>query len=243
MAESERGVSAVADPSGDVCAVAEVALAMAGVDLKGFKPVQFEFGQIHVRGGHMSKFAPMTTKTVRAQTGKDDTFVKLAFTESWLIHATTGQTKHSGSSFGRTSLLSELRTTVEKLCDGELPQASDTQEVGVEGDDYDPMAEIDQSSEATPAHTKVAGVPGVKRTRYYKNLCKNTVVTVNMPVRCPEQDAACTDLRRVKLLIEDRRQVWLHLDDLAWALQYLYVQNMLKGVPLVDPDSAGPGGA
>ena len=218
---------------------------MAGVELTKFKPVEFQFGQIHVRGGHTAKFSPLISKTVRSKDGSEEaTFVKLAFTDAWLIGVTTGQTKYSQSSFGRTAFFTDLRNHVEKLCDGEQPPESpDGQEVDVKGEDYDPMAEIDQSGGTAPGGTKVTGVQGVERTRYYKNHCKNTVVTVSMPVRCPEEDPKCTDLRKIKLFIEDRKQIWLHLDDPPWAVQYLYVQNMLKGVPLVSPDSAGPGGA
>ena len=207
--------------------------------MKGFKPVQFDFGQIHVRGGHVSKSSPMTSKTVRGEGGRDQTFVKLAVTEMWLIQATTGQTKYTQSSFGRTSLLTALHSSVEKFCDGELSVARGAHEVDVQGEDYDPMAEVEASP---PANTKVPG-NGNKRTRYYKNHCKKTCVTLQMPERCPEQDPKCTELRTIKLFIEDRKQIWLHLDDVEWAVKYLYAQNMLKGVPLVSPDSAGPGGA
>ena len=218
---------------------------MAGVDLKKFKPVEFQFGQVHVRGGHCGKFTPIATKTVRCKDSSvEERFVKLALTDQWLIGAATGTTKYTASSFGRTALLQDLRAHVEKLCDGEeASESPDGQEAEVQEEDYDPMAEIEQNEEAHADGTKVAGVQGVKRTRYYKNHVKNTVVTVSMPARCPEQDPNCKDVRKIKLFIEDRKQLWLHINDLPWAIQYLYVQNLLKGVPIVHPDSAGPGGA
>ena len=218
---------------------------MPGIDLTKFKPVEFEFGQVHVRGGHYGKFTPITTKTVRCQESSvEERFVKLALSDQWLIGATTGTTKYTASSFGRTSLLQDLRAHVEKLCDGEeASESPDGQEVEVQEEDYDPMAEIEQNDGAHADRTKVEGVQGVKRNRYYKNHVKNTVVTVNMPMRCPEQDPTCQDVRRIKLFIEDRKQIWLHINDVPWAVQYLYVQNLLKGVPIVHPDSAGPGGA
>ena len=64
-----------------------------------------------------------------------------------------------------------------------------------------------------------------------------------MPERCPEQDPLCQEVRKIKLFIEDRKQLWLHLNDMDWAVRYLYVQNMLKGVPMVSGDSAGPSGS
>ena len=213
---------------------------MAGLDWANFKPLEFQFAQVHVRGGHAGKFQPMNTRVVSSQESSvEETFVKMAFTEPWLIFLTTGQHRYTGSSFGRTTLLNDLRTRVEKFCDGE----AETEEQGA-GEDYDPMAEIDGAdSPGGPQGTKVAGVKGVKRARYYKNHCKNTVVTASLPARSPEEDPNCTDVRKLKLFIEDRKKVWLHLDDVPWAVRYLYGQNMLKGVPLVSPDSAGPGGA
>ena len=218
---------------------------MADFDIPKFKPVEFQFGQVHVRGGHGGKFMPVTTKVVRSKDSSvEERFVKLAFTDQRLISLTTGATKYSQSAFGRTSLLADLRTHVEKLCDGEeAPEETDGQEAEVQGEDYDPMGEIDENGGADADRTKVSGVQGFKRTRYYKNHVKNTVVTVSMPERCPEQDPLCQEVRKIKLFIEDRKQIWLHCTDLPWAVKYLYVQHMLKGVPMVSPDSAGPGGA
>ena len=45
----------------------------------------------------------------------------------------------------------------------------------------------------------------------------------------------------VSLYIVDRQQVWIDTDNVDWAVRYLYVQNLLKGVALVDPADAGPG--
>ena len=49
-------------------------------------------------------------------------------------------------------------------------------------------------------------------------------------------------MRPVKLFIIDRKTVWLSIDDVAWAVRYLYEQAHLKGVPVVVDDDAGPGG-
>ena len=70
---------------------------------------------------------------------------------------------------------------------------------------------------------------------------KHCIVMVNMATRCPEVDPKCTQMRPVKLFIEDRQKVWLSIDDVEWALTYLFTQNQLKGVPLLCDDDAGPG--
>ena len=51
----------------------------------------------------------------------------------------------------------------------------------------------------------------------------------------------CKEIRKVEVYIEDRKSIWLSIDDVEWALTYLFTQNQLKGVPLVDDDDAGPG--
>ena len=65
---------------------------------------------------------------------------------------------------------------------------------------------------------------------------------MNVASRCPEVDPNCTQMRPLKLFIADRKTVWLSIDDVAWAVHYLYDQHQ-KGVPLVADNDAGPVGA
>ena len=79
--------------------------------------------------------------------------------------------------------------------------------------------------------------------RYHRNHARDSITTIDMPVRCPEEDPDCTEMRKVRVYIEDRKQIWLDLNDVEWAVRYLFVQNHLKGVPLIPDDSTGPGDA
>ena len=141
--------------------------------------------------------------------------------------ATTGQSKCTASSFGRNSLLDSLREECRKLCDGEESSARD---ISRESEDYDPMADVEQVVAEVHSPGKTRG-RGQKRVRYYKNHASNTVVTLNVPVRCPGQHPNCTELRRIRLYITDRRSFWLDLADVEWAVRYLYIQNLLNGCP------------
>ena len=67
------------------------------------------------------------------------------------------------------------------------------------------------------------------------------MIAVDVPARGPEEDPWRTELRKVRLYIQDRRKVRLHLDDLEWAIKILCKQHRLKGVPLVTADDRGPG--
>ena len=210
---------------------------MASVNMTAFKPVRFSYGQIHFNGGLTGKPQPVISKTVRDSAGEDNTtFVKMSTGEQWLTCATTGQKRLSGGSFGRTSLLEDLRDKVKEYCDGDGPRSSgDT----MPSDEYDPMMEVEQEQvdSESPIKTKAQGQ---KRMRYYRNAAKNSVATFPMPVRCPEEDPECTEVRNIRVHVMDRKVLWLHIDDVDWAVRYLYVQNLLKGVPLVSDDSTGP---
>ena len=210
---------------------------MARVDTSLFRPLKFDFGEIHMSGGQSQRAYPMTSKVVEGADGENITFVKLAIAETWLIASTTGQKKITGSSFGRTSLLDDLRENIKKHC-GCPGSVSDPGPA--EGDDCDPMAEVEQEAADLPSGCKIKG-RGQKRLRYYRNHRNKTVVSMDMPVRCPEEDPTCAEMRKIRVYVEDRKQIWLDLKDAEWAARYLYIQNHLKGVPLIPDDSTGPG--
>ena len=211
---------------------------MAQVDMRRFKPLKYSFGQVHISGGDSDKSNPMATKVASEPGSASTTFVKLALTEKWLVMATTGQSKYTGSAFGRTALLDELRNKVQALCDGNDASYS-APEVN-ECEEYDPMAEVDQDGQDCQASSPTKS-RGAKRMRYYKNCARERIETFDMPVRCPQEDPNCSEFRKIKVYIQDRKQIWLDIQDVEWALRYLYVQHLLKGVPLVLEDSTGPG--
>ena len=101
------------------------------------------------------------------------------------------------------------------------------------------MAEVEQADHDVQTTPKTRG-RGQKRTRYYKNHVSKQVVTLSMPARCPEEAPNCTEVHTIRLYIGDRQQVWLDLADVEWAVRFLYVQNLFKGVPLIPGDSTGP---
>ena len=107
------------------------------------------------------------------------------------------------------------------------------------------MSEINSGSGASTGHTNLAicKASGGIRARYYRNQAKNCIVNIHMAVRCPEIDPKCKQMRPVTVFTENRITLWLSLDDLPWAIKYLFDQNQLKGVPVVDDGGVGPGAA
>ena len=109
--------------------------------------------------------------------------------------------------------------------------------------EYDPMEEIEVDDDDNPRSRGVGYIdPNSKRARYQKNKAKNRLLTVTVPAVAPEQDPMSTSTRTIQLYVVDRKQVWLDIDDVEWALRFLYMQFALKGVgvPVVYPDDSGP---
>ena len=203
-----------------------------------FKPVKFEFGQVHIAGGFMSRAAPVVSKSIEGSDRKQHIFVKMAANDTWLRNVTCGAGERTQAGFARTSLLGDLRDHIVRLADG--TDAIDATPVA-DDDGYDPMDEI--NSRPNTNCTSVLQADKRGRARYYKNKARNCIATVNVTSRPPEIDPNCTQMRAVKLFITDRKTVWLSLDDVAWAIRYLFDQHRLKGVPRVDDDDAGPSDA
>ena len=200
-------------------------------DMSGCKPVRFQHGKVHVRGGRLHKDMPMTTTTVNVR-GKKTVFVKLGVREAWMITATTGQKRHQNSSICRTSLLQLLHNKKDDACNG----AADIGDRADEEGEHDPMADLDVGADVSKTKS-----PGKKRNHYYQNHAKNRFVVCQLPQFCPEAAPDCTLTRDVTLYVRDRKTIWICIDDVEWAIRYLYAQNMLKGVPLLAPNSRGPG--
>ena len=176
---------------------------------------------------------PLTTRKVTDRNGAK-IFVKMSASEPWLIGAVTGQKSHG--MLCRTTLLTTLHSFVEQACNGELDTRA-AEEQG--GDEYDPMQEI-EVDDGTHSRSRGGGEDPSKRARYQKNQAKNRLLTITAPAVCPEEDPMSTSTRTIQLYVVDRKQVWLDIDDVEWALRFLYMQFVLKGVPVVSPDDAGP---
>jgi len=207
--------------------------------MAAFRPVRFEYGNIHMVGGYCTKPVAMKSKTVDTANGMTKTFVKMSAAEAWLLSSTTGSCRTSGSSFHRTSLLGDLRVHINRICDAGI---GDTVDNPMESD---PMLELAENPGAicVGKHGKFHATKHAKvqRWRYRANMAKHCISTFDMPYECPEIDPTGTKLRTVTVYVQDRLQIWLSVDDVAWAVEYLYKQNSLKGIPVVAADDAGPG--
>ena len=203
---------------------------------KVFRPAKFELSNVHFCGGLLKKPMSLTTKKIIDRNG-EKIFVKMTASDPWLISTVTGQKADSSLGWnsrsrglGRTTLLAMLRSCVAQAYNGELDE--------IEVDEYDPMQEIEVDD---GTHSRSRGVEGRARLRYPKqNKANNRWVTVIVPAVSPEEDPMSTSTRTIQLYVVDRKQVWLDLDDVEWALRFLHMQFVLRGVPVVSPDDTGP---
>lgn len=202
------------------------------VDLSGFRAMEFQFDRIHTTGGLLKTPMPMQSRKV-ADKGL---FVKICRREPWLGVATTGQKYPRQNIYGTNCLLDVLREHVQEACDGRaaLKETEETK------DEYDPMNEVDCPQDDVNADRDRHG-GGAKRAR--KNIAKHRFLEMELAMHPPEIVRNCSARKSILLFIVDRRQIWLRLSDVAWAVKYLYIQSLMKGVPMVAEDSRGPGEA
>ena len=208
------------------------------IDMRPCRPMEMISGKVHLQGGLCRKALPADTHCVQVGPTKK-TFVKMTKGETWLLAAVTGM-KAQNTSIQRTTLIETLRGYVEKACSGELK----ARDVDAPAAEEDPMNEVDDDQPNQPVKKRAkAASASAARVRYApkSNHAKQKVLEVEVPENCPEVDPRGLETRTVSLFIIDRKQVWLCADDIDWAVRYLYAQNFLRGVPLLDPTDQGPG--
>ena len=198
----------MADPSDGGVMVApsvSVDLLHSGSPPESFKKVDFRFGKVHMKGGHLNSSMSVTTKL-----GLDNVhYAKLSMSDPWLSLATTGVRKTSPNVFGETGgLLELLRRQVGRACDGELETES------VDADD--PMDDIETEEPVVIDGDRRRGSGGYRwgirsgsgivvngRKRYPKMpSSKRRIVTVDLPEEPPEiaGGSSVTKTKTVQLL-------------------------------------------
>lgn len=215
------------------------------IEMTGLSKLQVVRDKVQVRVGLMKKAMPVSTQRVGVGPNAKE-FVHLMSHENWLSLAVTGNSKVSPRhALDRTGLLVALHQAVADICSGKVDLGADADNEN-DDEDFDPMNAFDvvDGGPEAPAHNEQASETGggkPKRARLGKNPAKNKVVSYVLPSHPPELCIEETIERRIQLYIKDRKQIWLHINDLEWAVRYLYIQDFLKGVPMVSPDSSGPG--
>ena len=191
------------------------------------KPVKIEVGQVHIAGGFTTTPAAVKSKTIEGSDEKQHIFVGMGKNKRWLLASKCGPNcGRRGSAFPRSSLVDTLRDCMIRKANG-IDDIGEDAAVAAVDDDCDPVDEIGSAPKRGP---NAIGLDTDRqgRARYSWNRLTNCIATVNVASRCPEIDPTCTQMRPVKLYINDRRTVWLSIDDVPWAIRYLHDQVHLE---------------
>ena len=203
-------------------------------------PLKIKYDTVLVSGGNHNGF--LATEVRKVGVGAEEkTFLKISHKEPWLVAGAAGSRHVSEGMTRRTSLVDELKRKLEMACDG-CPTAAVTANL----DRNDALSDDDDLFPDTSApRVSIAGTRGrgQKRNRFFHNHCKYKVIHIEMSAIAPEKDPTCKAKRIVSLYCEDRRHLWLNVNDAEWAMEYLYHQLKSKGVPAVADNDPGPGGS
>ena len=189
-----------------------------------FKPVQFSYGQVLVRGGRSAKANFMQTRKIVIE-GHDAVFAHFSNNLPWVMKCVTGQINASRACMGRCKLSTDIFRRVHAACDSGV----------VAIDEPDPMNAIDDGSTEKKEEGKA------KRSRK-ANMCKGMCIKLEFPSQCLEAYPNCMSTRTITVFVETRCKIWLSIEDVPWAIEYMHEQHTLKGVIAVDPEDVGPGG-
>ena len=149
--------------------------------------------------------------------------------EPWLCKAVTGYACSQRTSISRASLLTDLLAKIRAAADGN----GDSVNADLRSD---PMNEVEGGGQPPEAKRR-------RNRRRPTNKVRHSCIVVDFPSKCPEMHPECTDTRSITLYVKDRLQIWLDIEDVPWAVEYMYDQNFLKGVAAVHPEDTGPDGA
>ena len=188
-----------------------------------------------------SSFMAMTTHAI-SDGENQKVFCKISINQHWLCKAIIGvKSRTMDVSACRLGFIQDLHGLVTRTWNGARSQ--DLRDLVAEADagNDDPMDEVVGGDDAGPPNAKRRrGAVSQRRLRI--NPCKGKVFTFTMPSLCPEAFPNNTATRRISLLMLDHQTIWLSIDDVDWAIKYLYAQYALKNVRVLADDDSGPCG-
>ena len=188
-----------------------------------------------------SSFMAMTTHAI-SDGENQKVFCKISINQQWLCKAIIGvKTRTIDVATCRLMLLQDLHALVKRTWSGRSPDDPAAAVAEADAANDDPMNEIVAGDDGGPPDAKRRrGVISQRRSR--ANPCKGKIFTFNMPSLCPEAFPNNKATRCISLLMRDHQTIWLSIDDVDWALQYLHAQYALTCFRVLADDDKGPCG-
>jgi hypothetical protein len=188
-----------------------------------------------IKGGLLKKPMSIRAMTVHVD-GSSMEFAHLTTKQDWLCKAVTGECV-SRRPLGRVKLLKtltrklfEVTTGTSVEVDGEAPAKDDPMDsLGWNEDSDDSMVMEDRSVVTDNKKGKKRSPRTTQR--------KNCVIRLDMPERCPEKYPGSDTRREIRCFVKSKREIWLGIEDVPWAVQYMHDQYRLGGIP-VDASSS-----
>ena len=192
--------------------------------------------QTTVKGGWLSK--PLALAVMKVQIGDSKMeFVNLNKRQDWLCRMVSGIACHQRP-LARVKLIDTLQA---KIKHGLIPEGGEV--VADSGDEDgdrkhaefdDPMNQLGFGEATVPV-----GRPRTS-TRAARKHSKNIVLRAVLPKEPPEKNARCEATYEVSLWLSNRQSVWIGVEHLPWAVQYMHEEYLLGGVSNIEmsPDSS-----
>ena len=189
-----------------------------------------------------SSFMAMTTHAI-SDGENQKVFCKISINQHWLCKAIIGvKSRTMDVSACRLGFIQDLHGLVTRTWNGARSLGEPAPAVAeADAANDDPMDEVVGGDDAGPPNAKRRrGAVSQRRLRI--NPCKGKIFTFTMPSLCPEAFPNNKATRRISLLMLDHQTIWLSIDDVDWAIKYLYAQYALKNVRVLADDDSGPCG-
>ena len=206
---------------------------MVKIELGAFRPVQFKTNQLVLKNGGHLKDCPLLTKDVKQEgNGSVATFIGIKTREPWIAQAVCGKS-HRGEMF--TGVLNDLQDGIMSA-EQRIRNCGTAERVHADDEDDDPMNEMEVDTTESLTINQQRKKNHKKGLPFMKQVCR-----IPMKEWPPEMtpDSPNTD-RMVRVYLEGNAKIWLHMDDLNWLLQSLFIQQQVKGVAVVPSDDEGP---
>ena len=192
------------------------------------QPPKFDDVQIMklttIKGGLLKK--PMSLPVLSARfDGAEMEFVHLTSKQDWLCKAVTGDCV-SRRPLGRVRFLKTLASKLYGATAGLDEEGEDA------ADDHaslsDPMSAFafEEDPQTKPSEQEKSKVKTPRAT-----MKKNCVLRFRMPEKCQERFPGDSATREVTCFVKSKREVWLGVEHLPWAINYMHNQFILGGVP------------
>ena len=188
-----------------------------------------------------ASFMAMTTQAV-SEGENQKVFCKMSINQQWLCKAIIGtKTRTIDVATCRLNLLQDLHALVTHTWKGRSSDGPAAAVAEADAANDDSMNEIVGGDDGGPADAKRRrGLVSQRRSR--ANPCKGKIFTFDLPSFCPGAFPNNKETRCISLLILDHQTIWLSIDDVDWAVKYLYAQYMVKMDEVLPADHPGQHG-